>query len=115
MKKFLSFVFFSFFISQIFSVDFKTTINVSAKKLDKIEFMNCTRLPVLKGYAAISDAAAGFNLKNTGDKSSVYTGDWKFISNKITFVLFDVDVPVELKIHNNGDDLYVAIVETVEK
>lgn len=105
-----------FVISGSFAKDLVLTKAISMRETDKIEFVNCTRHSDIKGYVAASkDKAVGFYLKQTGDKDTVSIGDWKNINNSISIVLFDIDFEVELRIHNDGDDLYIAIVEPIKE
>ena len=117
MKKIILVILISLFsLSGIFSKDLTFTKNISKKEIDRIEFSNCTRYSDLKGYVACStDKAVGFYLKHTGDKYTASIGDWKNISNTLTIVLFDVDFNVELRIHTDGDNVYIAIVEQVKE
>ncbi len=103
-------------LSGIFANDIVFNKRVSMREIGRIEFTNCTRHSDIKGYiAASSDKAVGFYLKQTGDKNTLSVGDWKNITGNFTIVLFDIDFPVELRTHTDGDNLYIAIVETIKE
>jgi len=117
MKKLFSVILISLFVLSVISAkDVSITKSLSMREIDKIEISNCTRYPDLKGYiAAGPDKAAGFYLKQTGDKYTMSVGDWKNPGGMITIILFDIDYSFEYRMHSDGDDLYIAIVEPVKE
>lgn len=116
MKRLVIVIFVSLFaFSGLFAKDLTFTKSISMRETDKIEFVNCTRYSDIKGYATTKDKAVGFYLKQTGDKCTTSIGDWKNLNNSLSIVIFDVDFEVELQMHADGDDLYIAIVEPAKE
>ena len=115
-KRILEFFLIFFAVSGIFAKDLIFTKKVSMKETDKIEFVNCTRHSDIKGYVSSStDKAVGFYLKQTGDKYTASIGDWKNLDSSIAIILYDIDFAVDLRIHTDKDDLYIAIVEPIKE
>ena len=117
MKKFFICVVFSlFFITGAFAKDMTFTKKIVLKEIDSIEFVNCTRYQNIKGYVSSSlDKAVGFFLKETGDKYTASINDWKNLGMSFKVVLFDIDAQIDLMVHADGDNLYIAIVEAPQE